>query len=119
MLAWPIAAIVRTVALWRVAGRIRIEWNPRLDHWRELIGDSFLVLLANVFITVTYNADNLIVGRHVSQEQTGQYYWAFNLSCQTLQLLAMNLGGVLLPSLNRLKGDPARQAQAFLRASRA
>jgi PST family polysaccharide transporter len=47
------------------------------------------------------------------------YFFAQSLVVQIVRVITLNLGGVLLPALNRLADDPQRQALAFLRAARA
>ena len=48
----------------------------------------------------------------------GAYFFAFRLAIQPVQLLAGNLSNVLFPILAQLRGDPARQGEAALKASR-
>jgi O-antigen/teichoic acid export membrane protein len=63
--------------------------------------------------------DNMILGLVASTEALGNYYFAFSLSLQTVQLLMTTMHSALFPALSKLVGDPVRQVQAHLRATRA
>ena len=118
ILPWPIGGAIRTAVLWIVAPP-RVHRRPRLRLWKYLAGDSFLMGISATFVLIASQFDYVILGRMYKDKAIiGQYFWAFNLSMQTLQLLANNLGGVLLPSLARLQDDPKRLLSAFLRAAK-
>jgi O-antigen/teichoic acid export membrane protein len=118
ILPWPIGAVVRA-ALWWQAARLRISPRPQVRLWKHMLGDNALLLTGAVFMWITSQCDYLILGRiYPDKSVVGTYFWAFNLSTQALQLLAVNLGGVLLPSLAKLQDEPQRLLNAFLRAAK-
>ena len=119
-----ILAVVRTLLAWRIAG-----FTPRLSlqtrRWKYIIGDSLWVLLANLCMTVQLQADVIMLGRALAvrgkdtaAQELGLYTFASALSMQAVILLAFSLGQILLPALSKLQEDPARQADALLRALR-
>jgi PST family polysaccharide transporter len=112
---WPIMIAARAAALWYVAPQ-RIRPRLELRRWRFMFVDNWLLFLASVFQMVTWQGDYLILGRRYSKAAVGHYYWAFNLSTQALQMLSLNVAGVLLPSLAQLQAQPRRLRDAFLRA---
>ncbi len=119
VLPWPIVAAVRLTALC-VLARPRFDPHPRLGEWKHLFGESFLVLLARAFATVISVGDYLVIGYVYSHDASvgADYYNAFNLSMQTMTLLALNLDGVLFPALNKMQAEPERQRRGFLSAAR-
>jgi PST family polysaccharide transporter len=76
-------------------------------------------LAARALALVTELGDYVVLGRFHPDAVVGIYYFAFNLSLQTAMVLALNLDGVLMPVLSKLKGEPVRQREAFLSAARA
>lgn len=117
ILPWPIVGLMRAIILWRAA-RIPVR-RPRFHLWRHMVVDNGVLLAATFFWTITWQGDYFILGRLYEKDAVGRYFWAFNLSSQTLQLLSLSVAGVLLPSLTRLAGDPQRQLGGFLRAANA
>ena len=117
ILPLPIVAALRTVLLLAAAPpAIRLRFQFR--RWRYLVGDSGLAIASVVCIVVSMQGDYLILGYRYGDEQVGLYFFAFNLSSQTMQLLAANIAGVLFPTLSKLQMEPRRQCHAFVRASR-
>jgi PST family polysaccharide transporter len=112
---WPIMIAARAAALWYVAPQ-RVRPRMELRRWRFMFVDNWLLFLASVFQMVTWQGDYIILGRRYSKAAVGHYYWAFNLSTQALQMLSLNVAGVLLPSLAQLQAQPRRLRDAFLRA---
>ena len=77
---------------WWVAG-VPIHWRLlQLRRWRHLISDSGLLLVATFFYTVVGQGDYFMLGILHSETVVGIYYFAFNLSTQTLLMLSYNLG---------------------------
>jgi PST family polysaccharide transporter len=113
----PIITAVRLTLLWS-ATRPRIRWTPHLRRWKYLVNDSFMLLLAGFFIMLTWQGDYIVLGILHDAKTVGIYFFAFNLSIQTMQVFTSNLTGVLFPALSRLQKDPAHQTRAFLQAAR-
>lgn len=112
----PIVAVVRFTLLWLVA-RPRVRWNPHLRRWKYLLTDSTTLFLAGFFVMLTWQGDYMVLGVMHDAKTVGIYFFAFNLSIQTMQVLTNNLAGVLFPALSKLQEDPVHQTRAFLRAN--
>jgi PST family polysaccharide transporter len=116
-LARPITAVVEiAVAWWMVAPRIR--WRPRLRVWKHLFADSGVMLAVAFIYTGVTQLGPIVLGGLRLGDVVGLYFWAYNLSLQTLMLFSTNLKQVLFASLRQLEGEPERQKAAFLRATR-
>jgi O-antigen/teichoic acid export membrane protein len=111
----PLVALARAAYLWRVAPppfRFRTNWR----RWRFLLGDGSAMFVSNVAYVLISQGDYVALGLAHSAAVVGVYYFAFNLSLQTMSLLTVNLWGVLLPALMKLGHDRPRQLAAFERA---
>lgn len=117
ILPWPIVAVVRLAVLWAVA-RPPIRLNPQFRRWRTMLADSSRLLTANGCRTILFFGDYLILGLFHAKEAVGIYYFAYNFAWQMWMLLAINLDGVLFPSLSKLNDQPNRQYQGFITAIR-
>ena len=119
ILPGPIVMGVRAAAVWRIAPP-PVRWHPELSRWPGMLEANGMLFAASVFQTIVWQGDYLILGRLYPDDKkmVGRYYWAYNLSTQTAQLLTLNFAGVMLPSLTRLQDDLSRLHAAFLRAAK-
>jgi O-antigen/teichoic acid export membrane protein len=101
-----------------VAHKSLVRWNPQFRRWRYLIGDTGLLLLATLLLSVIAQGGYIVLGRFHTDEAVGMYFFAYNLSLQTVVLFGLNLANVLLPALSKLQENQARLLSAFLRAAR-
>ena len=113
----PIVSLGRFLILMYASGYRPV---PRLylRRWRYLLADSTLMLGTSLAVTCVMQGDNLMLGLFHSKEVLGVYFFAYNLSTQTGQLVASNLGAVLMPALTKLAADLPRQMNAAIRATR-
>ena len=113
----PLLSAIRLIQYWRWAPS-HIRWRLGLMRWGAIAKDAF-PLAAGVFIFSLIAAlPSIALGRIRTVAAAGIFYFGWNLSTQTLQLLSFNLMQVLLPVLTGLKDDLPRQAAAFLRVLR-
>ncbi|MDQ3504058.1 MAG: lipopolysaccharide biosynthesis protein, partial [Actinomycetota bacterium] len=80
---------------------------------RELWAYSSSYTAANLVTYARTNADGLVVGRLLGQEQLGYYGRGLALVTLPLQQLNFVLRRVMLPTLTRLRDDPARLRAAY------
>ena len=104
--------------LWRVA-KSRVRTGPRPSRWPALINDLRFTFGANAARTVRTSVDPLVLGLFASPAVVGLYFFAQSMVAQIIRVITLNLSSVLLPALNKIAHDPARQTAAFLRAARA
>jgi PST family polysaccharide transporter len=117
ILPLPFVNAARAAFYWRLAP-VRIRMQLQLHRWRPILLDSIFLMGSGLFATILGQADNVALGRFVTATEVGFYSVASNLSSQFLQMLSVNLSGVLFPTLSLLKSDPPRQTAAFFRAAR-
>lgn len=113
----PLVAAGSLAAQFRLTGfrpRRRLDW----PLWRDLLGASSLMLGAAALYAFNVTGANMMLGLFRDVATVGVYFFALNLTNQVSALLTNNLWAVLLPSLSKLQGDPARQIAAFLRVTR-
>lgn len=113
----PIIALVTVLVCWSVA-RPSLRMNLQLRRWRYLVGDGMRAMGAYACDLGVIWGGYLILSIIHGAGAVGFYYFAFNLSLQSIVLITMSLGGVLFPTLSQLQDEPHRQAAAFLRAVR-
>jgi PST family polysaccharide transporter len=113
-----VALILRTIICWAASG-FRVHPALGLSRWRGLFGESWLAVGATFFFTVVAQGDYIILGGIHGESVVGPYYWAFNLSVQTFQMIILNAGTVLFPAFSQMTGDHPRQRSAFLRSAQA
>ncbi len=113
----PIVSLGRFLILMYASG-YRPVGRLYLRRWRYLLADSALMVGTSVAVCCVAQGDNLMLGLFHSREVLGVYFFAFNLSTQTGQLVASNLGAVLMPALSKLASDLPRQLNAAIRATR-
>jgi len=118
LLPLPVVSVVRLAIGW-IAAKPRIRWNPEWHLWAGLTTDNTVLFIASFFYTVTILGDRMALGKWHSKVSVGLYFWAFNLSMQTMQLIQASVASILFPSLATLKDEPARQTKAFVRATQA
>jgi PST family polysaccharide transporter len=112
-----INALLTVIACWWMAfPPLRLKLQAH--RWRFLISDGALAMGAYACDLAVIYGSYLILSISDGPTGVGLYYFAFNLSLQTIVLVTMSLGGVLFPALSKLGDEPFRQARAFLRAIR-
>jgi len=102
-----------------IASGVGFPGGPTARGWSSLLKSSAAVLGAFFAYTLTMQGDYLLLGLLYDAAVVGLYYFAFNLSMQSVALLTTNLQAVLLPALSHIKGDRNRQAHAMLRSAAA
>jgi PST family polysaccharide transporter len=117
VLPLALVEIGRTIYLWRISP-VKVRRSPEWSKWKSLAGDSSLIFITSILITLTVQGDYMVLGWFQSTEVVGLYFFAFSLSTQAAKLLSTNLANVLFPTLTRLQAEPQRQVDAFLRATR-
>lgn len=112
-----LTASVRLFVVYGLA-RPTFSLRPRLRRSLHLVRDS-LTLIASATINNTMaQGDKFMLGFFHSERDVGFYFFAYNLSLQTVILLALNIGRVLFPVFSKLKDQPDRLRDAFVRAQR-
>jgi lipopolysaccharide exporter len=113
---WPrlIVAVGQAAVLWWCS-RPDIRWNPQIRRWRFLVSSTGWLLGVSVGIAIMSQAPSAVLGALFDEHTVGIFYFAFNLSTQTMQLVGISLASALLPALSKLQDEPLRMRDASLR----
>jgi PST family polysaccharide transporter len=111
-----LGSVAKLVFVW-IQSPIRVKRRMEVERWKDFIGDSGILIAATFFLMIAAQGDYVLLGRFQSRETSGVYYWAFNLSLQTFQVIVLNVGIVLFPILAKLRGEDTRLLRAFLGSS--
>lgn len=119
-LAIPVTAtaLIQLVISDRCAG-VRIGGRVRPKRWRMLLRSGGVLAASRVFSTIVQVSDYLLLGLFHPSAVVGVYYFAFNLSMQSMRVLNTNVVGVMLPALSSIANDQRRATEAMLRSLRA
>jgi len=118
---WTLVAMNLTMSLVQTSCLVassgwRPTWPKSLGAARHLLifGRNYsLVSIINYFAR---DFDKLLVGKVCGADALGIYTRAYNLFVLPLSQLVWPAGGVALPTLSRLQGDPTRFAKYYLNA---
>ena len=99
--------------LWRASG---VSWRrgPGWGRWKYLTAGLGWITAGGLAIQLINQGDYVVLGRVADEATVGRYYLAFMIASQTMTLLTVNLGLVLMPALSRYRSEPARQAGMFV-----
>jgi lipopolysaccharide exporter len=114
----PVVAAALAIVLWLLA-RTPLRWTPQIRRWKFLAGHAATLIGVGIAWMVVLQGDNAMLGKYHPPSVVGIYFFAYNLSVQTLVLLTVNVAGVLFPALSQLNSEPQRQMSALLRSSAA
>lgn len=112
------------VAIWEgVAGFVTTRdtpWlrPPRFRIWKPTLKKTGWVMLGTLATSIYNQGDYVLLGTIVATSVVGVYWFAYQLAKQVVVLLMVNLQTVLLPTLSRLQGEPARQRAAAMNTIR-
>ncbi len=93
-------------------------YRPRfsLSCYKELLSFSVWITLGNWVQTANWRADPLLLGYLLPVGLLGQYSMGNRVSALAVQGLTQPVQQTLFPALSRLKADPQRLKQGYLRA---
>ncbi|MBC2608254.1 lipopolysaccharide biosynthesis protein [Pelagicoccus albus] len=108
------AALVVVVCRWYASG-----WMPGLPSKgtgvREMVRFGAHLTIGQLFMTVTRNVDNLLLGYFFGPTALGLYSKAYGLLMLPIRQINKPMGTVALPALSRLQTEPQRFKQYYLR----
>jgi O-antigen/teichoic acid export membrane protein len=113
----PISLMLTAGFLWWWT---RAPWapQPRLRRWRYLIGDSTKLFSAEFGRALLDQSDYMTLGIFRSVAEVGVYAVGFIFSIQMIAMLMINMSAILFPAFTKLKDQPQKQLQGFLKAQR-
>lgn len=118
--AWAlVAAHLFTVAVTVILSYLMIPAKPRFAIDKKIALELFhygkFVSGAAMVIFITFEIDNLIIGKIIGMEGLGFYSVAFMLANLPATHLAKVVSGVMLPAYSKLQSDYATLRSAYLR----
>lgn len=103
-----------------LGGWILCGWRPGLPAWDGGVAGMvrFALSTYGTFIMSYFekNLDKVLLGRFQGTQSLGSYDRAYTLFSLPASQLTVPLTGVSLAALSRLRGDPLRYRQAYLKA---
>lgn len=116
-LAWPVAltALFETVATWWVCSEKPWKRPAVFSMWMDMFRKTRWLMNGTVASFTSEWGPYLVLGKLLSQTQTGYYFFAYQITAQIGTLLSHNLHIVMMPVLSRMSDQPDRQRAAFLR----
>lgn len=116
-LAWPVAltAIFESVATWWVCSDKPWKRPAVFSMWMDMFRKTRWLMNGTVASFTSEWGPYLVLGKLLTQTQTGYYFFAYQITAQIGTLLSHNLHVVLMPVLSRMSDQPHRQRGAFLR----
>lgn len=108
-----ITSIIVLPILWRTS---ELDWRcrPSPHRWKFLAVGMGWITAGGAALQLINQGDYIVLGRMADGALVGQYYMAFMISSQTMTLLTVNLGLVLMPALSQFRSEPSRQAELFV-----
>lgn len=101
---------------WRLRPALRIA--PEYRRWKFFLRDSVAIFLGNFCMTAAAQGVPFLLGLTQPPRIVGLYFWGYNLSLQTAQIIYVNLTAVLFPALTSVDDERHRQLSAFLVVTR-
>lgn len=88
-----------------------------IARFREILAHVKWLVIVSFLTGLSQQGDYLVLGRAISPEALGYYYFGFQLTANVGQLLAQGILNTLFPMFASLKDDTKALARAFLRSS--
>jgi PST family polysaccharide transporter len=108
-----VRAIAGAVGVW-----LACDWRPHLpvrrSGVRSMLSFGGNLTGFNVMNYLARNVDNMLIGWRWGSEQLGLYAKACGLLMLPLRQINAPLSAVVIPTLSRLQGEPARYRRSFL-----
>jgi PST family polysaccharide transporter len=113
----PIIAALRLMIFWYFAP-VNIAASANVRRWRVVAGRSSAMMGTRLVQSFAGQADYTILGALASETVVGHYSVALKFAAQPMHILAGNVHSIVFPALSRFIGEPMRQYEAALFASR-
>lgn len=110
VLPLPLRAIVEWMILSRADRGPRPSFNPQVATWGPLARDVRWILLGLAGSALLTTGDYAVLGFLISPVQLGYYFFAFQLTVQSLSLVTSSVQTVLLPTFSRMEDGPRDRA---------
>ena len=113
-LASAAARVVISYVLSARRPRLRFE----LGLARELLRYGRWVSASSVLLFALVNGDNVFIGKLIGAEALAYYGWAYQLANLPALFITQILSSVMFPALSRVRAEPQRLSELFVRSMR-
>lgn len=95
------------------------KWKPNLEwkklHFKNIFGFGVYSTGTTIFSTLTYNIDNLMIGKMLGASMLGSYTLSFSLTEQLRQSISGILNKVMFPVFGKNQGNTEKLRDYFLK----
>jgi O-antigen/teichoic acid export membrane protein len=110
---------VLSIALTLPMFYITVKWRPtfewRKDYFKQFFGFGAYSTGTNIFSTLTYNVDNLMIGKFLGANLLGSYTLSFSLTEQIRQLISSVLNKVMFPVFGQHQDNKKKLKDLYLK----
>jgi O-antigen/teichoic acid export membrane protein len=93
------------------------SFSLAFDRFMEILGHVKWLVIVSFLTGLSQQGDYLVLGRAISPEALGYYYFGFQLTANVGQLLAQGIFNTLFPMFASMKDDTKALGRVFLRSS--
>ena len=111
----PIVAIIYAASVYSLS-RPKIIAGPSVHKWMSLVRDGRWLMGTSACSLIAAYGDNFILGLVAPAAVVGEYYFAYAVAIQSVQMLVGSLQSTLYPALCQVADEPRRQVSVYLRA---
>ena len=90
-----------------------LNWNK--DHFKEIFGFGAYSTGTSIFSTLTYNVDNLMIGKLLGAGPLGAYSLSFSLTEQLRQVFSSVMNRVMYPVFGKNQDNKKKLLNYFLK----
>lgn len=94
------------------------KWKPNFSwnkvYFKEVFGFGFFSTITSIFSSLTYNVDNVVIGRFLGAAVLGSYSLSFSLTEQLRQMVSGVLNRVMFPVFGKKQDDKKVLKKYFL-----
>lgn len=111
------STLLRYVLNRTITQTLRPAFSLSMDKFLAILGQVKWLILTAFLTGLSQQGDYFVLGRAISPESLGYYYFGFQLTANIGQLLAQGVGSTLFPIFTAMKGNLKALRGAVLRAS--
>ena len=111
------ATILRYFLNGRITPTLRASFGLSSSKFWSLLGHVKWLIVTAFLTGIAQQGDYFVLGRAISPESLGYYYFGFQLTANIGQLLAQGIGSTLFPIFTAMKQNQEALRRAFLRSS--
>ena len=113
-----VASVVASQVARVVASYLLMSYRPRLTllHYKELLSFSIWLTLGQMVQSLNWRADPLLIAAFLPTRAVGHYSMGHRVATLAVGEVLQPISQVLFPAFSRLKNEPERLKEAYLRA---